>query len=215
MSGITSFGSFWVSRPSVASAGQLGSTALSEGFKPCKDVALRMTRERYFELVEGVHRMANPGPKIQRTLLEAYADVVDALRRAGIRFILYGAFAMAAYGYERATKDVDLLVSLEPNPVRTVYAVMDELGGVPIRPGPRTADEALRKGARHVSFNLAGWLIDFFFDADFDAILSRAVRRRFGNRVIDVISVRDLAERKAERGTLQDLADLEKLGGIE
>lgn len=170
-----------------------------------------MARERYFKLVEGVHRMANPGPKIQRTLLEAYDDVVDALRRARIRFALHGAFAMAAYGYERATRDVDLLVPLDPRTVRAVYAAMDRLGAVPAPPGPRTAEEALRKDARHVSFNLAGWVIDFFFDPGFDTILSRAVRRRFGNRVIAVISRRDLAKRKAARGTLQDLADIENL----
>lgn len=174
-----------------------------------------MASERYFDLVEGVHRMANPDPKIQRTLLEAYADVVDALRRAGIRFVLHGAFAMAAYGYERATRDVDFLIPLDARTVRAVYAVMDRLAGVPARPGPRTADQAVQKDARHVSFNLAGWLIDYFFDPDFDAILSRARRRRFGNRVIAVISARDLAKRKAERGTLQDLADIEKLESVE
>ncbi len=171
-----------------------------------------MARERYFDLVEGVHRMANPGPNLQRTLLKAYVDVVDALRHSGVKFVLHGAFAMAAYGYERATRDLDLLVSVEPETILTVYAVMDELKGVPARPGPRTADEALRKGARHVSFNLAGWLVDFFFDAEFDTILSRAVRRRFGHRVINVISAQDLAVRKAARGTLQDLADIERLG---
>ncbi|MGQ0796411.1 MAG: hypothetical protein ACT4OI_00890 [Methanobacteriota archaeon] len=81
-----------------------------------------MTRERYFDLVEGVRRMANPGPTTRRTLLEAYADVVDALRRTGIRFVLHGAFAMAAYGYERATKGVDLLVPFGPGAIHTVYA---------------------------------------------------------------------------------------------
>lgn len=170
-----------------------------------------MARERYFQLVEGVHRMANPGPKIQRTLREAYADVVDELRRARIRFVLHGAFAMAAYGYERATKDVDFLVPWDPRTVRSVYAAMDRLRAVPGRPGPRTADLAMQKDARHVSFNLVGWTIDFFFEPRFRAIHSRAVRRRFGDRVIAVISRRDLAARKAERGTLQDLADIEKL----
>jgi len=184
---------------------------LPEGLKACEDVGLAMAREPYFDLVEGVHRMANPRPKVQRTLLEAYADVVDALRRARIRIVLHGAFAMAAYGYERATRDVDFLVPLGPQTVRAVYKVMDGLGGLPAHPGPRTADLAIRKDARHVSFNLAGWLIDFFFDADFDALSARAVRRRFGNRVIDVISARDLTERKAGRGTLQDLADIERL----
>ncbi len=174
-----------------------------------------MARERYFALVEGVHRIANPGPKIQRTLLQAYDDVVDALRRARIRFVLHGAFAMAAYGYERATKDVELLVPMGPDTIRAVYALMDGLKAVAAHPGLRNADEAVRSNARHVSFNLHGWLIDFFFDEELDAIRSRAVRRRFGNRVIDVISARDLAERKAERGTLQDLADIERLGGAE
>lgn len=99
---------------------------------------------------------------------------------------------MAAYGYERATKDVDFLVPAGPETVRALYRVMDGLKAVPARPEPRTADEALRKNARPISFNLSGWLIDFFTDDKFDAIRSQAARRRFGNRVIDVTSVRDL-----------------------
>lgn len=158
--------------------------------------------------------MANPGRKIQRTLLEAYADVVDALPRAGIRFVLHGEFAMATYGYERATKDVDFLVPFGighgPDRVRGDGGAAGRAGS----PGPAHCRPSPPKDARHVSFNLAGWLIDFSFDADFDAIGSRAMRRRFGGRVIDVISARDLAERKAQRGTLQDLADLEKLGSV-
>jgi Nucleotidyl transferase AbiEii toxin, Type IV TA system len=174
-----------------------------------------MARESYFDLVEGVHRMANPGPKVQRTLLEAYRALVDACRRSKIRFVLHGAFAMAAYGHERATRDVDFLVPADQRTVRTLFAAMDRLGAVPARPGPQSADEALRKHSDPASFNLAGWLIDFFFDRRFKSICSRAVRRRFGNRLISVISRRDLASRKAERGTLQDLADIEKLAAAE
>ena len=170
-----------------------------------------MARERYFELVEGVHRMANPGPKIQRSLLEAYADAVDALRRVKVPLVLHGAFAMAAYGYERATRDVDFLVPSNSRTIQAVYTAMERLSGFPVGPGPRTADEAVRKDARHVSFNLAGWLIDFFFDPRFDAIMAHARRRKFGSRVVAVISRKDLAKRKAERGTLQDLADIENL----
>jgi len=175
-----------------------------------------MAHERYFDLVESVRRMAgNPGPRIQRTLHDAYGDVVDALRRENVRFLLHGAFALAAHGHERATKVVDLLVAVNPRTVRAVYAAMKELRGIPAQPAPRTADEALRRGARHVTFTLGGWLVDFFFDPEFDALLSRSVRKRFGDRVVDVISVRDLVERKAERATLQDLADIERLGGVE
>lgn len=174
-----------------------------------------MARPSYFDLVEGVHRLANPGPKIQRTLVEAYGDVVDALRRAKVPFVLHGAFAMAAYGFERATRDVDLLVPKGPRMVRSVYAAMERLGAVPAPPGPRTAEDALKRDARHITFNLAGWLIDFFFDSKFDGIRSRAARRRFGNRMVAVIDRGDLAARKAERGTLQDLADIEKLQSVE
>ena len=167
--------------------------------------------QRYFQLVQFVHASAHPRRRLQRTLQEAYQDVVDGLRNRRIPFVLHGAFALAAYGFERATADLDLLTSSEPARVEEVFSLMGALGAVPGQPGPRVARTAVDRGARHLAFNLSGWTIDFFLDPEFKALRRRAVRRRFGGRTVWVIARRDLVRRKRARGTKQDLADIERL----
>jgi len=41
-------------------------------------------------------------------LNEDYKDILQALADEKVRFILVGAYAMAAHGYPRATMDIDL-----------------------------------------------------------------------------------------------------------
>jgi hypothetical protein len=42
--------------------------------------------------------------------LEDVLTVLDALERAGVRYALFGGLAMAAHGFDRATRDVDLFL---------------------------------------------------------------------------------------------------------
>ena len=43
--------------------------------------------------------------------LEDVLSVFDALERAGVRYAVFGGLAMAAHGFDRATRDLDLFVA--------------------------------------------------------------------------------------------------------
>lgn len=57
-------------------------------------------------------------------LAHDFVDMLDCLERQGVEFIVVGAFAMAHFGYVRATGDIDILVaSTEANSPRVVKAL--------------------------------------------------------------------------------------------
>ena len=144
-------------------------------------------------------------PEVLRTPEQVLTATVTALRRGGVPFLVHGAWALAAYGYPRATDDFDFLVVLEDRSVRGLVRAMDDLRAVPLRPSART----------HVAYNAFGWRLDFFLEPKrrFSSLRSRSVRRRFLKMVLPVISREDLIRRKLARGTLQDRADVERLRG--
>lgn len=43
-------------------------------------------------------------------LNEDYSDMLRALSAEGVRYLLVGAYALAAHGYPRATMDIDIWI---------------------------------------------------------------------------------------------------------
>ena len=167
--------------------------------------------ERIFDLAEFAAQVGHPKRRPTKSLSEAFQVAVDGLRKRHIPFLLHGAWAMGAYGYRRATEDLDFLLPYKKKHVKDVYELMDALGAIPGEPGPRDPATAIAQDKRHLPFNLYGWVLDFFRDTDFEAVRARSKRKRVGPKVVNVISPKDLIARKRERGTLQDLADVERL----
>src|SRR5437660_664453 len=51
--------------------------------------------------------------------------IVSALNNAGVKYLIVGGLAVVAYGYERLTHDVDLVIGLEPdNIIRGLRSLM-------------------------------------------------------------------------------------------
>jgi hypothetical protein len=64
-------------------------------------------------------------------LADRYLGIIDALERAGVRYVVAGDIAVNLHGFARFTKDLDLLLDLEPeNPRRGMQA----LAGCGLRP---------------------------------------------------------------------------------
>ena len=72
---------------------------------------------------------------MKRSSLEA---VSRALTNADVRFLIVGGLAVVAHGYGRMTQDIDLVISLESDSVRRVFAALASLGYRPR--GPVTAE---------------------------------------------------------------------------
>ena len=57
--------------------------------------------------------------------------VLDALERAGVRYAVFGGLAMAAHGFDRATRDLALFVAPDVTNVARLRAALTEVFGDP------------------------------------------------------------------------------------
>ena len=61
-------------------------------------------------------------------LNEDYKDMLRALSDEKVRFLLVGAYAMAAHGYPRATMDIDIWVMPSPQNANAVLRALRQFG---------------------------------------------------------------------------------------
>jgi hypothetical protein len=67
--------------------------------------------------------------------LRSFEAVATALEAAAVRYLVAGGLAVNAHGYLRFTKDVDVVIQLEPDNLRRALAAVAALGYRP-RSGP-------------------------------------------------------------------------------
>ena len=127
---------------------------------------------------------------------ETLARVGSILREAGIPFAIAGGFAVIEHGYERFTKDVDLLVY-----ARDLSRAMKVLRATGFRGGRTPIGARMRDEQTSVDVDLLGTA----FEGD-----ERALARAGGAR-LPVIPVEHLVLMKLETGRTQDDADVVEL----
>lgn len=73
--------------------------------------------------------------------------VFRALNAAGVRYLVAGGVAVNAHGYQRLTHDLDLVIQLDPENVRTAMRALAGLGYRPVLPmsAEDFADRAQRR----------------------------------------------------------------------
>jgi len=60
-------------------------------------------------------------------LNEDYKDMLHALSDEKVRFILVGAYALAAHGYPRATMDIDIWIMPSPDNAEAVLRALSKI----------------------------------------------------------------------------------------
>jgi predicted nucleotidyltransferase len=117
-----------------------------------------------------------------------FRDLVSALDQAGISYMVVGSFASNLFGDSRGTQDIDILVSANPEQIRTL---LDAFPKTQYYFDLNTALEA----CRHKSmFNILdmerGWKIDVIFQKP-GAYHEQAFRRRSAAQIdgVDVIAL--------------------------
>lgn len=110
--------------------------------------------------------------------------VVDALERAGARYLIVGSTAAAAWGVVRTTRDIDIVVVLDANQTGVVLGSLQNTDlYVPI-------DEARAAARNGGSFNVLdvdhGGKIDLFLSRPDDAFTESRMERRIRADVFDV-----------------------------
>lgn len=155
--------------------------------------------------------------------------IVKALNEAEVKYLIVGGLAVNAHGYERFTRDVDLVISLErENILRGLKALM-AIGyamRIPVTP-EQFADVSLREEWRREKNMIVLQLwsdahrrtpIDVFVyePFDFEAEFAKAPRQPvLGSEMAPIVSLPTLLGLKIAAGRPQDLADIEKLRKVD
>jgi predicted nucleotidyltransferase len=151
--------------------------------------------------------------------------IVRTLNAAKVRYLIVGGLAVVAHGYERLTKDVDLVIGLErENIIRGLRALMG-IGynlKIPVTP-EQFADPKLRAQWRRDKNMIVLQLwseihrrtpIDVFVyePFDFEKEFARAQWETVAGRIpAPIVSYETLLDLKKSAGRSQDLTDIEKL----
>ncbi len=157
--------------------------------------------------------------------LSSVQAVVRELDAAGVRFLIAGGVAVNAHGYQRFTKDLDLVVQLTAGNIRAAFGALARLGYQPQVPitVEQFADGELRgtltreKGMQVLQF----WSdrhretpIDVFVGEPFpfDEEFARATVKDLGDvGPVRVVSLSSLIKMKERAGRPEDRIDVQYL----
>jgi hypothetical protein len=165
---------------------------------------------------------------LSRMEVRSIEAIIKALNHAGVKYLIVGGVAVVAHGYERLTKDLDLVIGLErKNIIRGLHALMavDYRMRIPVTP-EQFADPALREQWRREKNMIVLQLwsdahrrtpVDVFVYEPFD--FAKELKRAllvpiFGDEPAPIVSYDALLKLKKSAGRKQDLADIEKLSKL-
>jgi hypothetical protein len=145
-----------------------------------------------------------------------------ALVEADVRFVVIGGYAVAAHGYERATRDVDIVFATDVENCKRFAAVLRGLDArvrvadLPAPSGEITADWLA--GGGHFVFATAHGLLDalsWIACLDHATLDSRALTVELaGGTELRVCSYEDLVAMKRVADRPRDRADLDELKAL-
>jgi predicted nucleotidyltransferase len=149
-------------------------------------------------------------------LNEDYKDMLQCLLDEKVKFLLVGAYAVAVYGYPRATKDIDVFVHAVPDNASNLMKALARFGA------PLTDISAADFSTEGIVFQIGNSprridILTRISGVDFERAYANHKIVTVEGIGVPVISLADLIANKRATGRMQDLADIEKLessGGI-
>lgn len=161
--------------------------------------------------------------------LSSFEAIVRALNDADVRYLVAGGLAVNAHGYLRFTKDIDIVIQLEPANTKRAMAALKNLGFAPTAPvdaeqfaDPDQRSDWIRNKNMKV-FQL--WsdehsetpidvFVDepFIFDEEFERSLTKPL---YGDIEVRFVSLPTLIRMKEAVGRPQDIVDLDYLNAIQ
>lgn len=160
--------------------------------------------------------------------LARYEGVLAALQAEGVRYVIAGGFAVNLHGFLRFTKDLDLLIDLEPANAARAMNVFASCGLKPRVPVPLSdfADPEKRRdwveNRNMLVFQV--WhpsdpflTVDVFIrnPIDFEGLWQRSSTSSLGQTDCRIASIEDLIAMKTQAGRPQDLRDIDELRRIQ
>jgi predicted nucleotidyltransferase len=148
--------------------------------------------------------------------------ILEALDRGGVEFLVIGGVAVGFHGFVRATKDVDIVPSPEPQNLEKLAGALVALnaqieGAEEFTEGelPDPLDpETLALGGNWVlrtrlgRFDIMQWIDE---DALWEKLSPTAIEADIGGLTVKFVSYESLVSLKQSAGRPQDLIDLQRL----
>lgn len=143
-------------------------------------------------------------------LNEDYKEMLQSLIDENVRFLLVGAYALAAHGYPRATMDIDIWVMPSPDNADAVLRALKKFGA-PLH-GLTSGD--LQKSDTIFQIGIAPRRIDIITGAsglDFESAFANSIQIEIEGIKFNILSLDDLICNKKASGRTKDIADVEAL----
>jgi hypothetical protein len=139
-----------------------------------------------------------------------FKDLLSGFNRAGVRYLVVGAHAVAHYDEPRYTKDLDVWVDSTPENAGRVYHALAEFGAplVGISPGDFTMKEMVYQ------VGVAPVRVDVLMSVsgvEFEEAWHRRTEINFEELCVPLLSLEDLIRSKEAAGRPQDRRDVRRL----
>jgi len=146
-------------------------------------------------------------------LNEDYKDMLHALSEERVRFLLVGAYALAAHGYPRATMDIDIWVMPSPENAEAVFRALRRFGA----PFQNLTKTDLQAEGTVFQIGVAPRRIDMITAASglqFESAYRNSIPIVIAGIEVRILSIDDLIINKKATGRTKDLADAEMLQSL-
>jgi hypothetical protein len=152
-----------------------------------------------------------------------FDPIFAALQATGVRYVVVGGVAVNLHGYQRFTKDIDLVIELIPDQALKALEALQTLGYKPNVPVKLSdfADPTIREGwvrdkgmmVFQMYSNQTRMSIDIFvqYPVDFEELWSQGAKIDLPETSLRIASIDHLVLMKRQAGRAQDLLDVEKL----
>jgi hypothetical protein len=152
-----------------------------------------------------------------------FERIFAALQATGVRYVVVGGVAVNLHGYQRFTKDIDLVIELIPDQALKALTALEIIGYKPSFPIRLAdfADPAIRaewirdKGMMvfQMYSDRSRMTIDIFarYPLDFDALWNQGTQIDLSGAAPRIASIDHLILMKRQAARPQDLADIEAL----
>jgi hypothetical protein len=139
-----------------------------------------------------------------------FKEFLQLLNDQQVEYLLVGGYAVAYYGYPRATGDIDFWLAIDPNNAARIVAVLNAFGfgGSSVTPDVFLQDNKI------IQMGVPPMRIDLFTTLSgvtFADCFARRVQDVIDGMAVNIISLADLKANKQASGRLKDLNDLSQL----
>lgn len=144
-------------------------------------------------------------------LSKDFEDFIRLLNQHEVKYLIVGGYSVAFHGYPRYTKNIDLLIAVDPENAKRMVQVIQDFGFASL---DLTESDFLEQemiiqiGMEPNRVDIICWITGFQFNDYYEK------REEFVNNdlVLPFVDKKGLACLKNLAGRTKDLADLEELG---